>query len=166
MTTVHSGKAEGQGSHLRAIVTGGLLAGALDLAWAVAQSLVQGRSPLRMLQAIASGLLGKAAFDAGAAAQALGVVAHFTIATGAAAVYVAAGRLVPALHRRWYVAGPLFGIGVYFCMQLAVLPLSRVPWSVTWTPAGVALGLAAHVLCVGLPIAWAAKRFAAPTRLR
>jgi hypothetical protein len=147
---------------VRTIVAGGLLAGALDLAWAAAQSVIQGRSPGRMLQAIASGLLGADAFDAGAAAQALGVLSHFTIATGACATYVLACRRWPALQRRWYLAGPLFGVAVYFFMQLVVLPLSRVPWKGGFTPLGLTLGLAAHILCVGLPIAWVARRFAVP----
>jgi hypothetical protein len=146
----------------RAVFAGGLLAGALDLAWAAAQSWLQGRPPGRMLLAIASGALGKAAFESGTAVQLLGVLLHFTIAIGACATYVAAGRILPVLHRRWYLAGPLFGVAVYFFMQLVVLPLSRVPWKREFTPLGVTLGLAAHILCVGLPIAWAARRFAAP----
>src|SRR6187402_1684474 len=128
MSAEHFGSTQRRPSSLRAIVAGGLLAGALDLAWAAAQSMIQGRSPGRMLQAIASGVLGKAAFESGAAIQLLGVLLHFTIAIGACATYVAAGRIWPALHRRWYLAGPLFGVAVYFFMQLVVLPLSQVPW--------------------------------------
>lgn len=162
MNEEHSGIEGKRGSFLRAVVAGGLLAGVLDLTWAAAQSWLQGRSPGRMLLAIASGVFGKAAFESGAAVQALGVLLHFTIAMGACATYVAAGRIWPALHRRWYLAGPLFGVGVYFFMQLVVLPLSRVPWKREFTPLGLTLGLAAHILCVGLPIAWAAGKFRAP----
>ena len=164
MNVEHSGKTGAGRRTLRAIVIGGLLAGALDLAWAAAQSWLEGRSPGRMLLAIASGVLGKAAFESGAAVQLLGVLLHFTIATGACATYVAAGRIWPALHRRWYLAGPLFGAGVYFFMQLVVLPLSQVPWKREFTLRGVVLGLAAHILCVGLPIAWAARKFGGPLR--
>lgn len=162
MTT--TGIQHGQGGWAigRAILTGGLLAGALDLAWACVQSTAMGRGPVRMLQSIASGVLGKAAFDGGAAALALGVLLHFTIASGAAAAYVLAGRRWPELRRRILVSGPLFGVCVYFFMQSVVLPLSRAPWKVTFTPLNVALGLAAHILAVGLPIAWVARRFAHP----
>ncbi len=144
----------------RAIVVGGLLAGALDLAWAVAQSVAQGRSPSRMLQSIASGVLGSSSYEAGPASMVLGVLLHFAIALGAAATYALASRLWPAIHRRYLVAGALFGVGVYFVMHFVVLPLSRIPWQLTLAPLGLALGLSAHILCVGLPIAWAAWRHA------
>jgi uncharacterized membrane protein YagU involved in acid resistance len=147
----------------RSILTGGLLAGGLDLLWVCANSAAQGRPPSRILQSIASGVLGSSAYEAGGSAMALGVVLHFTIALGAATTYHLLGRRWPGLHRRYLVAGPLFGVGVYFFMQLVVLPLSHVPWKTGFSSRGLLLGLAAHVLCVGLPIAWAA-RHGAPTR--
>jgi hypothetical protein len=146
----------------RIVLAGGLLAGALDLAWAAATSAAQGRQPSRTLQSIASGVLGSAAYEGGRSAMALGVLLHFTIALGAAATYYLLGRRWPALHRRYLVAGPVYGVGVYFFMQLVVLPMSRVPWKTEFTPQGLGLGLTAHILCVGLPIAWAAARFASP----
>ncbi len=154
------GGGHGAWSPVRAWVTGGLVAGALDIAWAAGSALVAGRSPARMLQAIASGVLGAASFEAGTFAVALGLLLHFTIALGACATYFLLARLWPGIHRRWFLAGPLFGIGVYFFMQLVVLPLSRIPWKPAFTASGVALGLLAHTLCDGLPIAWAARRSA------
>lgn len=148
----------------RAIFVGGLLAGGLDLAWACAQTTAQGRQPARMLQSIASGVLGSAAYDGGGAAMALGVLLHFTIACGAAACYFLIGRRWPRIHRHPFAAGAAFGAGVYFFMQLIVLPLSRVAWKPGFTPLGLTLGLAAHLLCVGLPIAWAGRRYAPSAR--
>ena len=155
MNEGHAGRAA-----RRAILVGGLLAGGLDLAWACVWSTAQGRQPARMLQSIASGVLGSAAYEGGKAAMALGVLLHFTIACGASTVYFVIARRWPRIHRHSLAAGPAFGVGVYFFMQLVVLPLSRVPWKANFTSRGLALGLAAHVLCVGLPIAWAARRYA------
>lgn len=120
-----------------------------------------GLPPVRLLQGIASGLLGPSAFSGGMHAALLGFFLEFVIATGAAAVYVLAGRSMRFLTRRPWIAGPLYGIAVYWFMQLVVLPLSRYahrPSSLRITLIGIAI----HMVCVGLPIALTARRFAAP----
>jgi len=141
----------------RAILLGGLLCGALDIAAAILVYGAMGLPPLRLLQGIASGLLGPRAFEAGSASAALGLFLEFFISWGAAAVYVAASRALPFLTRRIALAGPLYGFAVYWFMQLVVLPLSRYhmrpfSWQLTL------IGIAIHITCVGPPIAWAAKR--------
>src|SRR5262249_4095142 len=49
----------------RAILSAGVVAGILDITAAVVLTLWHGGRPLRMLQGIASGLLGRAAFEGG-----------------------------------------------------------------------------------------------------
>jgi hypothetical protein len=148
----------------RAVVWGGLAAGILDLAYALIEGAWRGGAPMRILQAIASGLLGRAAFETGWRSALLGVALHFTIAFGAAAVFFAASRKLRFLLERPVLWGALYGLAVYFFLQLVVLPLSAIPWQVRLTPRGLASGFAAHVFCVGLPIAFAVRRFgAAPT---
>lgn len=144
----------------RAIVLGGVAAGVLDLIWALVISAIQARPVVRVPQAIASGLLGKAAFEGGASTAVVGVALHFLIALGACAVYVGVGRWLPRLVRLPWVAGPLFGIAVYLFMSIVVVPLSAAPWRFKFTPSGIALALAAHTLCVGLPIALITRRYA------
>lgn len=146
----------------RTILAAGALAGGLDLAWAIATSLLHGRSPVRMLQGIASGLLGAAAFEGGHASALFGLCLHFLIAMSAAALYVGASTLWPGLHRHLAISGPLYGVGVYVFMQTIVLPLSRIGWRWSWQPRDLIAGLAAHVLCVGLPIAAGARRKGEP----
>ncbi len=65
---------------LQAITFGGLIAGTLDLTSAFIVTALRGGSHVRMLQSIASGLLGADSFTGGAATAALGVLVHFTIA--------------------------------------------------------------------------------------
>jgi hypothetical protein len=79
----------------RAVLTGGLAAGALDIiaAWIVYG--LRGVAPTRTLQSIASGILGVAAFQGGVATAAFGLALHFVIATTAAAVYSLASRGIP-----------------------------------------------------------------------
>lgn len=142
----------------RPVLAAGLAAGTLDLIAAIASSAYYGRSPSWLLKLIASGAFGEAAFDRGAGTAALGAVFHFVIATGAAAVYYAASRRWPVLTTRPLAAGAVFGIAVFWFMQLIVLPLSAYPFPTSFRAVGVIRGLLIHVFCVGLPIALVVRR--------
>ena len=83
----------------RGILLGGTLAGVLDILAAFLMSWPR-VPPVRVLQYIASGALGPAAFRGGAATAAAGLAFHFVIAFGAAAAYVAASRRWPLLLTR------------------------------------------------------------------
>lgn len=150
-------------SALRAIVYGGLIAGALDITDAfVTNALLAARpSPVRVLQSIAGGLLGPASFEGGLSTAALGLLCHFTIALGAATVYVLASRKLPVLLRHPGICGIAFGVAVHLFMQTIVLPLSAVRMSTAPTPFGQLVNqYLIHALGVGLPIALAARQWA------
>jgi hypothetical protein len=139
------------------IIVGGIAAGVLDILAAFAFRGLYGVSPVRVLQGIASGLLGPAAFQGGLPAALLGLALHFVIAFGAAAVYYAASRVLPVLVQRAVLSGMAYGVLVHLFMNQIVLPLSRVsfrtpPWSF------VLVMIAIHMLFVGLPIALAVRR--------
>jgi len=143
---------------LPTILWAGLVSGALDITAALIVYARFGKFSVRLLQGIASGLLGKAAFEGGLATALLGLLCHFFIATSAAAVYFAASRRLPILVQRAVVSGALYGVAVYFFMQLVVLPLSAIglrPFSIRATVIGVTI----HICCVGLPIALTVRRF-------
>ena len=76
----------------RTILWGGLIAGALDITAAFVTSGLRGVGPIRVLQAIASGLLGAVSFRGGFTTATFGLVLHFWIAFVATAVYYAASR--------------------------------------------------------------------------
>ena len=136
----------GPSSPARAVLLAGAVAGTLDIAAAFALSMSRGGTPGRVLRTIASGVLGPAAAQTGAAGAALGLALHFLIATGAAAVYALAARRLPFLVRHPVPAGLAYGVAVYFFMNLVVLPLSRVAQRpFTPSPAMIAI----HMLCVG-----------------
>ena len=144
---------------LSAFLWGGLICGALDISAAFLVYGAFGLRPIPLLQGIAAGLLGHEALNGGPMTALLGLFCHFFIAFSAAAVYVAASRGLAFLARRPAIAGPLYGIAVYFFMQLAVLPHSgaiKRPFSLEMTLIGVVI----HIFCVGLPIALATRRFA------
>src|SRR5258708_33505129 len=85
---------------LRAILLGGLIAGILDISYACIFSYIRRRtSPVVILQSVASGALGRSAFEGGAKTAALGLFFHFLIATTAAAgFFPPGGRLRGFLH--------------------------------------------------------------------
>jgi len=147
-----------QRSIVRAVVIGGLIGGALDLAFAVSFAGYNGAAPGRVFQAVASGLLGNAAFSGGAGVQALGIASHFVLSLIWAALFAAVASHVPALMRRPLLAGMVFGVIVFLCMRLIVLPLSAYPRPVTFPPLATSLDLLSHMFLFGGPIAFAVNR--------
>lgn len=141
----------------RAILVGGLAAGVLDISAAFIASGLAGVSPLRVLQSVASGLLGSSSYQGGAATAVLGTFLHFTIALTAAAVFNLLGRRFKPLLERPWLWGPVYGVVVYLVMSRVVLPLSAFPHPVggRWVR-----NVLIHIFCVGLPIAVAAHRLA------
>ena len=90
----------------------GLIAGAMDITAAFVVYGFFGATPLRILQGIASGLLGPRALEGGMATAALGLFCHFTIAFGAATVFFLLSRKLPFLTRQFVLAGVVYGIAV------------------------------------------------------
>lgn len=139
------------------IVYGGLAAGLLDIVNATTfWRLYSGASPVRILQSIAAGLLGPAAFAGGNGTAALGLVLHFFIAIGMATVYWLGCLRWPLLLRRPAIAGIAFGIAAWLAMEHVVVPLSRAqpqPFILPWFIDSVL----AHVVLVGLLLAFVAR---------
>jgi len=140
------------------VVCAGFACGVLDITAALIVYGFFGAKPVPLLQGIASGLLGPRAFQGGLATAMLGLFCHFVIAFGAATVYFAASRAVPALLQYAVASGALYGVAVYFFMSRVVLPLSaaaRRPFSMKMMIIGVVI----HIFCVGLPISLCVRRF-------
>lgn len=110
---------------LPSIVCGGLIAGVLDLTYAIL--VYSPTNPVRIPQTIASGVLGAKSYGGRLPSAALGVVLHLAIAFGAAAVYSLASPKLAILVRRAVLSSLVYGALVYLFMHLVVLPLSAVP---------------------------------------
>jgi hypothetical protein len=146
-----------EGKAYRAVLWAGLTAGALDITAACVTSALRGQtSPVRVLQSVASGLLGRDAFEGGLPVAALGLVLHFVIAFGAAAVYVAASRKLRFLVEHPVICGLLYGAAVHAFMNFVVVPLSAAPFQLPYN----LVGLTIHLFCVGLPIGLITGRLA------
>jgi uncharacterized membrane protein YagU involved in acid resistance len=141
-----------------AILIGGLIAGTLDILYATGFSAMRGVAPTRILQSVASGLLGAAAYEGGTATAVLGLVLHFLMALLIAAIFCFASRRLTLLVRRPVLWGAAYGFVVYAVMNLVVIPLSAFPTPLRFVPIVVATGLFVHMFLVGVPIALAARR--------
>ena len=148
---------------IQVILCGGLVAGTLDLSAACISSWLRaGVGPFRVMQSVASGLLGAASFTGGAKTAILGAALHFLIATVATAVYYLASRALRFLVERPIAAGLLYGVAVYLFMNFVVLPLSAVPQRGAPPLSGRIIGLLIIMFCIGLPIAIIVSRWGKP----
>ena len=141
-----------------AILIGGAIAGALDITYAIGFSALRGVPPIRILQSVASGLLGAPAFSGGRPTAALGLVLHFCIALSAAVIFYFASKAIPSLTRHPVVAGLFYGFLIYAVMNLVVLPLSAYPRKVSFPLLVLVTGIFVHMFCIGLPISLAVRR--------
>jgi hypothetical protein len=143
----------GKRSALLAIGVGGGIAGVVDLLQACI--LFGWDIPL----AIAGGLLGPRAFQGGAGTYVLGVALHFFIACTAAAVYYGVSLKLTFLREHPLVCGLFFGAAVEDFMRFIVLPLSALHAKGPYQLKDLILGLAVHMVVVGLPISFSVRRF-------
>jgi uncharacterized membrane protein YagU involved in acid resistance len=150
--------ARGAPRALAVIFWAGLISGALDISAAFITWAPKGVSPTRILQGIASGLLGPASFQEGWRTAALGAVLQFFIAFSAASVFYLVSRKLKLLTRRPILSGILYGVIVYLVMYCVVLPISRFhrhPFSVSAT----VIAILTHMVCVGSPISLIVSRY-------
>ena len=136
-----------------AIALAGLVSGALDLVAAFASYSTQGATVEGILKYIASGVVGPAAMQGGMAMAGLGLLFHFALTTGMAAVFLGAALKLRALSAQPWLWGSIYGVLTWVAMVYVIVPLSAVPgWNL---PHGWAIvsGLLAHIFYVGVPIA-------------
>jgi hypothetical protein len=141
---------------LLAIVVGGVIAGVVDLVYAIV--VYSPGKPILVPQTIASGVLGVKSYSGGAATAVVGVMLHFFIALGAATVYYLASRKLTFLVQRAVLFGMIYGALVYVFMHYAVLPLSAAPHGQLPTIYKV-FEFVEHWLGVGLPIALSVRHY-------
>ncbi|HYJ05024.1 MAG TPA: hypothetical protein VEX43_07815 [Chthoniobacterales bacterium] len=140
----------------RAIVLTGLIVGTLDIISAIIIVLSRGSTVTRLLQFIASGLLGPQAFHGGTATAILGLALHFLIAFTLVAVFYAARRSVGFVRQHAISSGIAYGLAVYAVMNLVVLPLSAARPRHSLTGDLIQIGI--HMFVIGLPTSLLLRR--------
>ncbi|HEX6071653.1 MAG TPA: hypothetical protein VFY95_01430 [Sphingomicrobium sp.] len=141
----------------RPIVVATLVCGTLDILFATILTLLRGREPAAILRYVASGPF-PLATNWGSAGSVLGLATHFALMAIMVAVFVLAVRQRPALLDRPGASGLAYGLITYVVMNLIVVPL-RFPAAFPPNPLSIATQLFAHVILVGLPTAFIARRY-------
>jgi hypothetical protein len=142
---------------LRTIVVARLIAGILDITSAFVIAGLKGAGSIRMLQGIASGLLGPRSFEGGLVTAGLGLAIHFLIAFTAAALFYVASRKFSFLIEHAIVSGLLYGIAVYIFMYWIVVPLA-IPIA-RHSISRDLTAIIVHMSLIGLPIALVVRYF-------
>ncbi len=141
-----------------AVAATGLLAGTLDILAAFVSAYLQaGSGPQRVLQSVASGAFGKDAFDGGWTTAIAGLVFHFMIATCWTAVYFVAYPRVSFLKKNALISGALYGVFVWLCMNLIVIPASQIGRFPFPFKPQMLIGVGILIVCIGIPIAISAS---------
>lgn len=140
-------------SPLRTILTAGLVAGLLDITAACIQFYLNtGKGPAPVLKFVASGIFGKKAFAGGNEMLAWGLLFHFLIAIGFAAIYVLLFRQYRFIRKNSIVSGILYGIIAWLVMNLLVVPFSHVP-AQPFVLKKAIISLLIIIFMIGIPIA-------------
>ena len=156
----------------KAILYAGALVGVLDITAACIQVYIaSGMIPIRLLQGVAGGLLGRGSYNGGFATAALGLLMHFTMALVVATIFYALSRRVFSLPKKLLgvvIVGLLYGAAVFAVNNFGTAPL--LSWvrslylhtPVLFKPPMGWSQLVIHLFCVGLPIALVMHRYAPP----
>ena len=136
-----------------------LLAGILDITAACIQAYVTRQTtPDVVLQYIASGLLGKAAFSGGVGVLLLGLVIHFAIVSACAIVFFIAYPKIRFLKATVFLNAFLIAIIAWTVTTRIIIPFSKInaaPFDIS----RALIAIAILFFCVGIPIAVMTKRF-------
>ena len=140
-----------------AIVWATLIAGVLDISSAFILSYPKGVGPIRVLQGVATGLVGReSAIKGGLATAGLGLAIHFFIAFVVASVFYGTSRKIVFLTRHAVISGLLYGVVVYSFMYWVVMPLAYPV--VHPSLARDLTAVCVHMFLIGLPIALIVRR--------
>ena len=146
----------------RAILTAGLVVGALDISSAFVIWWQRGVVARRGLQGIAAGLLGANSYDGGLLTAGLGLSLHFFVAFVVVSIFYLASRRIEFLTIHPVLSGVLYGIGVYIVMYWFVLPTAFPTFRHRlWNEL---LAIAIHISLIGLPCALIVRRYSPQTR--
>ena len=162
MSTIASTTLTNRNSLLRLSVIGGLITGMLHLiiqSWFV-YSFLEKNPFISVLQYVASGAMGNAAFEGGLATALLGLILDFLMTIVMAGVFFLSADRIPLLRQHVIPGSLLYGFGVFVVMNFIVLPLSAappLPAPPMWLFIEIILE---HILLIGLPLGILMRQYA------
>ena len=153
MTPAVSKEGNDKSSATKTILLTGFIAGTLDIlaAFLVYSAIMKVVTPLQILNGIAAGVFGKTIIGGKTVMALIGLLFHYFIAYSFTTGFFLIYPRVKLLHGNTIIIGLLYGVFVWFVMNLIVVPLSNAHHSpFSWMPALRACLIL--MLCIGLPI--------------
>jgi len=142
------------------ILIAGLIVGILDaIAASVFSYGFSGASPDKVFRYVASGVFGKDAFAGGLPIAAWGLLFHFIVATGWAALFYLLYPKVNFFSSSKYISGISYGIFIWLMMNKVVVPLSNVPLAPFHFTIRTVAMILIHMFIIGIPISYLANRY-------
>jgi hypothetical protein len=142
---------------LKSIAVATAICGTLDILFAIILTLAFGRHIPGMLRFVASGPF-PAATDMGTAGAVLGLLVHFALMAVMATGLMLLVRWKPERLGTPFRTGLAYGVLTYFIMNWLVVPL-RFGTPLPPKPLSIATQLFAHIVLVGIPMAYIAARY-------
>jgi hypothetical protein len=147
---------------LRPIAIATAISGTLDILFAMILTVAFGRDIGDMLRFVASGPFPDAV-NMGTAGAVLGLAVHFALMAVMATALMLVLRWKPERLETPLLTGLAFGVVTYFAMNWLVVPL-RFGAPLPPKALSIATQAFAHIVLVGIPMAYVAKRFLRPER--
>lgn len=146
-------------SYILLIIKASLVTGSLDMLFALANAWWSaGVTPERVLQFIASGLLGKNAFQGLPAIAFLGLAIHYFIAFCWTVLFFLMYSTFKNIIRNKFLQAVLYGFFIWLVMNLLILPVTRTPQQ-TFYWLDAFKGAAILIIAIGLPLAYLAPKY-------
>ena len=142
----------------------GLIAGVLDITAACLQAYMKsGTTPTQVLKYVASGAVDPKTFSNDTMLAALGLLVHFIIAISFTFFFFFLAKQIPVLVKYPIPIGILYGVFVWAAMRFIILPyISRLnPKPIIGQEAikNAAIAAAILVVCIGIPVAFLARKY-------
>ncbi len=141
----------------RIVILSGFLVGTLDIGAAFIQAAINGGTPIRVLQFIASGIFDRDAFQDGYYAL-WGLGFHYFIATSWTSLFFYLYPRVKPLSKNKLLTGISYGTFVWFMMTQIVLPLSNTP-KIPFKVLNAVIAISILIVAIALPLTYIASRF-------
>ena len=119
-----------------------------------------GTPPARILQSVWAWIAGReAAFGGGAITAFAGAALYFVLMSAIVAIYHAAAREHRVLRERPLLPGALYGAAWFVLLHLVLVPVFSAAPPKRFLPDWNLACLLAHVVLIGIPAAWMARRW-------
>jgi uncharacterized membrane protein YagU involved in acid resistance len=116
--------------------------------------------PSRLLQSIASHLVGRSAFNGGLRDAMLGLALHYLIAAFWISTFVISAQFFEVLFRRPIISGAIYGLVIYGVMNFLILPHTHNSAPLSRDPFNLLNGIFALVIFMGIFVALCNQCFA------